>query len=379
MLAMPIIHPSAILYLIGFIGLFGPLVIIHEFGHYIVGRLCGVKVEAFSIGFGPELFAWHDKRGTRWRLALLPIGGYVRFFGDANAASAPGDVSRLTAAERAVAFPCKPLWQRTLVVAAGPFINLLFAAIIFAGFIFAYGEVHHPPIVGEIIPGTAAQIAGLKVGDRVVSVAGKATDDFMDILPLVMMRNNQSTPIVIERHNEMLTLSVTPQEKTNTDRFGNVYHIGFLGIGQSHYSLKKLGPVDAFIAGWVQVGRLVAMQADGVKQIVTGMRPTSDMSGTIRMAKTAGEVASLGLKPFIDFIAMMSVAVGAINLLPIPMLDGGHLLLYGFEAVLRKPVNQRIQEYALISGFALVIGLALFSFWNDLQAMGVLHRLEAIF
>ncbi len=376
---MSIIHPSAALYLIGFVGLFGPLVIIHEFGHYIVGRMCGVQVEAFSIGFGPELFAWHDKRGTRWRLALLPVGGYVRFFGDANAASAPGDVSQLTEAEKAVAFPCKPLWQRALIVAAGPFINLLFAAAIFACFIFAYGEVHHPPVVGEVIAKSAASKAGLKIGDRIISIAGKPIDDFSDILPVVMMRNNQPTPMVIERQHETLFLTVTPQEKSNTDRFGNVYRIGFLGIGQAEFKLIKLGPLDAFASGWKQVGKLIVMQADGLKQILTGMRPTSDMSGTLRMAKTAGEVASLGAKAFIDFIAMMSVAVGAINLLPIPMLDGGHLLLYAFEAVLRKPVNQRIQEYAMMSGFALVIGLALFSFWNDLQAMGVWQRLSTIF
>lgn len=376
---MPIIHPSAALYLIGFIGLFGPLVIIHEFGHYIVGRACGVRVETFSIGFGPELLAWHDKSGTRWRLALFPLGGYVRFFGDANAASAPDDVSGLTAAEKSVAFPCKPLWQRALIVAAGPFINLLLAAFIFAGFIFAYGEVHHPPVVGEIITGSAADHAGLKVGDRIVSVAGKEIDDFSDILPVVMMRNNQATPMIVERQHTMLFLTVTPQDKKNTDRFGNVYHVGFLGIGQSQYSLKKLNPLDAFVSGWKQVGRLIVMQVDGIKQIVSGMRPTSDMSGTLRMAKTAGEVASMGIKPFIDFIAMMSVAVGAINLLPIPMLDGGHLLLYAFEAVLRKPVNQRVQEYAMMSGFVLVIGLALFSFWNDLQAMGVWHHLSSIF
>lgn len=373
------IHPPVWLYLFGFLGLIGPLVVIHELGHYLAGRLFGVKVETFSLGFGPEVAAWTDGHGTRWRLAALPLGGYVKFFGDANGASQPSsDVSRLSAAERAVAFPCQPVWQRAIIVAAGPFINLLFAALVFGGFAYSYGERIVPPVVHEVVQGSAAAAAGLQPGDRILTVAGQRVYDFTEIQPLIMMRNNQLTELQIERHGHPMHVVTTPRDVVFKDRFGNSYHIGQLGIAAKTIEYRPVGPLRAFVVGWREVGHLIASQVDGIKQMVLGKRPSSDLGGALRMAKTAGEVATLGARDFLAFIALISVAVGAINLLPIPVLDGGHLLLYGFEALFRQPVDHRIQEWAFLAGFVLILSLGVFSIWNDLHAMGVWHRLAAV-
>jgi regulator of sigma E protease len=364
-------------YLIGLLLLIGPIVTLHELGHYLAGRLFGVHSEVFSFGFGKELIGYTDKRGTRWRISAIPLGGYVRFAGDANAASMPSRDAAATQDPRALT--SKPLWQRAVVAAAGPAINLISAALIFAGFIYVYGLYVASPVVQFVTKDSAAERAGIKVGDIIQTVNDKKIIDFADLKPVIMLRNGQPTRIELKRGSEVITVTAIPDTAKETDRFGNVYHLGRLGIGNQP-TKKDVVHYSAFGAlgqGVKQVGDVIAMQVDGIKQIVTGRRPLTDLSGLPRMSKTAGEIMTLGWKEFLSFMAVISVAIGAINLLPIPSLDGGHLLLYGIEGITRRPLNQRLLEAAYVSGFFLIVCLMIFTFWNDLQAMGAWSKLAS--
>jgi regulator of sigma E protease len=361
-------------WILGLLLLIGPLVTLHELGHYGAGRLFGVHADVFSFGFGPELIGITDRRGTRWRISAFPLGGYVKFAGDANAASLPA----AAAATDPRSLLAKPIWQRSIVVAAGPLTNLLVAALIFTGFTYAYGRAVAPPVIEAVTKGSVAERAGLLPGDRIVTIEGRVISDFQDIRPIILLRNEQPVAMVIERKGNLLNFTVVPQTLVEKDRFGNIYKTGRLGIGQSQYEMKPQTLFQALAHSPRQIGDFVVMQVDAFKQIITGRRPISDLSGFIRMSKTAGEVLTLGWQSFLFFLASVSIAIGVINLLPIPALDGGHLLIYGIEAVSRRPLNQKLLEMAYATGFLLIICLMIFTFWNDLQAMGAWSKLARL-
>ena len=371
--------PGLFLTIVAFLAVIGPLVFVHELGHYIVGRVFGVKAEAFSIGFGREIFGITDKRGTRWKFGWLPLGGYVRFAGDMNPASQPDPRwMMLPPEERNRTFQAKPVWQRALIVLAGPVTNFLLAILILAAFAMTIGVNRTPPVAGAIQPGSVAETAGFRTGDRVLSVNGRAIDDFGDFAELVISRPNQVLSVDLQRAGEPLTISVTPETHYRVDRFGNKYPFGRLGISSPRPVIERVGVLEAPGVAVRQTVGIVRMMVDGLGQIVTGMRSAKELGGPLRIAQFSGEAASAGAISFAYLVALISINLGFINLLPVPMLDGGHLLFYAVEAVRRKPVEPQVQEWAFRSGLLLLLGLMLFVTINDLSAFGLWRGLSGL-
>jgi regulator of sigma E protease len=364
--------PGLLITLVGFALVLGPLVFIHELGHYLAGRLFGVRADVFSIGFGRELVGWTDRRGTRWKLSLLPLGGYVQFAGDSNPAGQPSaEWLALPADDRARTMQGRPLWQRAIIVLAGPLTNLIVAVLIVAGFALANGKLVVPPVVGLVAPGSAADKAGIKPGDRVVALQGHAIDSFMTIKMDVSEHPGERMTITLDRGGHRLDLPITPQNHVETDRFGNSQSIGFLGIGPnlSMIERRSVGPIGALGEGLGQTRDIIAMTVTGLQQIVSGRRDARELGGPIKIAKYSGEQLVSGWQNFVGFIALISINLGFINLLPIPVLDGGHLVLFLAEAIRRKPVSQRGQEWAFGTGLALVVALMLFVTFNDASSL----------
>jgi regulator of sigma E protease len=362
--------PGVLISFLGFVLVLGPLVFLHELGHYLVGRWCGVKADVFSIGFGRELVGWTDKRGTRWKLSLLPLGGYVQFAGDMSPTSKPSaEWLALPAAERNRTFQAKALWQRALIVLAGPVTNLLVALVILSGFAMAYGKLVVPPVVGVVQPGSVAEKAGIRVGDRIVALRGGAVDTFLDVKRLVAEHPGEPLGLVVERDGKRQALPVVAALRSDADRFGNVQKIGFIGIGPASVQLVRVGPLQAVGEGARQMRDIVDTMVTGVVQIVTGRREVKELGGPIKIAKFSGEQLVSGWQPFVFFVALISINLGFINLLPIPVLDGGHLAFYAAEAVRRRPVSARGQEWAFRTGLALVVALMLIVTVNDVASL----------
>jgi regulator of sigma E protease len=361
------------MWIAGFLLVLGPLVTLHELGHYLVGRWFGVKADAFSIGFGKELAGWTDRRGTRWKLSALPLGGYVQFAGDMNPASQPGDLSLrgVPAEERDGYFQTKPLWQRALIVAAGPVTNFALAIAILAAFSFAYGKVQVPAIVDQVVEGSAAQEAGLQPGDRILSADGDQLEDFLELRDIVVQNPGEELTLEVERDGDNFAVDFLIPTVIERDRFGNEFSKGQLGIAAARGEIVPLGPVEAIGEGVRQTGDIVVMMVNGIRQIVTGLRPIDELGGPVKIAKFSGEQLSLGWRPFVFFAALISINLGFINLLPIPGLDGGHLAFYAAEAVRRKPLGRRSQEWAFRTGMAFVIAFMLFVTINDIASLPV--------
>jgi regulator of sigma E protease len=357
-----------------FLLLLGPLIVVHELGHYLVARWFGVKADAFSVGFGKELSGWTDRRGTRWKLCALPLGGYVQFAGDMNAVSMPGEVDEsLTPVERGELFQFKPLWQRSLIVLAGPVTNLFFAIASFAAFNIAYGRIVASPEVAEFTKDSAAEAAGLKLGDRIVSVGGNAIASFTDIPGRVVPYPGRTLTITVQREGAVIDIPVRIANFVQSDQFGNEARIGRLGIGanRENFEIVDVGPGEAVSLAWNQSIGMMRMMATGIGQIFTGERSVKELGGPIKIAKFSGEQFSLGWANFVSFAALISINLAFINLLPIPALDGGHLAFYAAEAVRRKPMGARSQEWAIRTGFALVLALMLFVTINDLASLPI--------
>lgn len=366
------VSPGFFMYVFGFLLLLGPLVTIHELGHYLVGRWFGVKAEVFSIGFGKELTGWTDKRGTRWKLAALPLGGYVQFAGDMNPASQPdAEWLKLTPAERECCFQAKPLWQRALIVLAGPAANFIFAIAILAGFLMAYGQLVAAPTIGVIEPGSVAARAGLQIGDRITAIGGATVDEFNDVSRLIAPHPRETLALELVRDDKPLRLDVIAAPKLERDKFGNEFTRGYLGIGPSNPEVRSVNPLQAVGLAVVQTRDMVGMMITGIGQIVTGQRSVEELGGPIKIAKFSGEQLSLGWRAFVAFAAFISINLGFINLLPIPVLDGGHLAFYAAEAIRRKPASQRSQEWAFRTGVAFVVALMLFVTINDLTSLNL--------
>jgi len=373
-------NPGFFFTILAFLIVIGPLVFVHEMGHYLVGRWFGVHAETFSIGFGHEIAAWHDKRGTRWRIGALPLGGYVKFAGDMNAASEADPAwLELPQAERNRTFPAKPLWQRALIVAAGPAVNLLFAALILAGFAFAYGENVTPAKIGTVAQDSAAAKAGLRAGDLILTMNGQTIEAFPELARSVVGHlPGDEVMLEVERGGSKIHVPVILGERVEVDRFGNEYHIAQIGIQATGATVRPVGLLEAPVVGLRRTGELVGMMADGLGQIVMGRRSLSELGGPLKMAQYSGEQAALGVEALIGFIALVSINLGFINLLPIPMLDGGHLFFYGIEAIQRRPVSPRFQEMAFRSGLALLLGLMIFVTLNDLASFGLWRGLSGL-
>ena len=364
--------PSFFVTIIAFILLLGPLVVVHELGHYLVGRLFGVKADTFSVGFGKELAGWTDRRGTRWKLSAIPLGGYVQFAGDENAASMPDSVaSSLPPEEYARTFQAQPLWQRSLIVLAGPVTNLLFAVAIFAAFNLAYGKVVATAEIAKFAENSSAEQAGLRIGDRITAIDDHEIASFMDIAERVAPYPGRTVTILVDRAGETVRLPVKVRESIERDQFNNEARIGRIGIGAATPVIEAVGPVEAVTLASSQTIGIMRLMATGLGQIITGERSINELGGPIKIAKYSGEQFSLGWLEFVGFAAMISINLAFINLLPIPALDGGHLAFYAAEAVRRKPLGLRSQEWAFRTGLALVLALTVFVTLNDIAGLPV--------
>ncbi len=364
---------------LAFLLVIGPLIFVHELGHYFVGRWCGVKAEVFSIGFGREIFGWTDRRGTRWKVGWLPLGGYVRFKGDMNPASTPSEEwLSLPPAERAETFQAKPLWQRFLIVLAGPVTNFLFAILVYIALFASYGEPRTTPVVSGIIENSAAERAGFQLGDRVVAIDGNAVGRFEDLASYVAIRPAQRMSFDVERGGRRLVIEATPSAETHRDRFGNEARVGRLGVARGGLEIATLAPHQAVGAAFRQTGDTVKMMVVTLGQVITGRRSLREMGGPLKIAQFSGQQASLGWLDFVLFMSLISINLGFINLLPIPLLDGGHLLFYAIEGVRRKPLKPEAQEWAFRTGLAMLLALMIFVTFNDLVSFGVFTRLGGL-
>lgn len=371
-------QPPVWLILIAFICALGPLVFVHEFGHYYVARLLRIPAEAFSIGFGRELFGWTDKRGTRWKVGWIPLGGYVRFVGDMSPASEPTPINDIPPELRDRAFQLRPLWQRFLVVLAGPAANFLTAILIFAAFFAFIGKPSTPNNVTQVAPGSAAARAGIEIGDKIVGVAGRSTSSFEEVSNTVLMRPGEQVDIAVERDGRQLVFPVTLATEKQRDRFGQEFKIGRLGVYAEGRVYERPPLLKLIPEASVYTYRVTRAMLDGLVQIITGRRSVKELGGPIKIAQIAGQQASVGVLEFIQLLAFFSINLGFINLLPVPMLDGGHLAFYAAEAVRRRPLSARATEWAFRGGLALILALVLVTTVNDLGSIGLIDRLQRL-
>jgi regulator of sigma E protease len=359
-------------YLIPFLFVLTVVVFAHEFGHFLVARWCGVGIKAFSIGFGPEIVGFTDRHGTRWKISWIPLGGYVKFIDDENVASAGGrrTLDQLTPEERARSFQGKSLAQRAAVVAAGPIANFLLAIVVFTAIFGVFGERITAAKVDIVNPGSAAERAGFLPGDRVISIDGTAIETFGEMQRIVAMSPDQPLHFVVDRSGKTIDITVTPELKTITDRFGNEMRMGLLGIQRKaapeEWTLKRHDPVTAFVMAVKETYFVISRSLGYLYDVVTGRESADQLGGPIRIAQVSGQVATAGFLALLNLCAIISVSIGLINLFPIPMLDGGHLLFYGIEALRGRPLSEGTQEMGFRIGLAFVLMLMIFATWNDL-------------
>lgn len=375
-----LIHHSLLTYVVPFLFVLTILVFVHEFGHFAVARWNGVRVEIFSIGFGPELFGWYDGRGTRWKFSAVPLGGYVKMFGDNDPSSGlpTTPLSQLSEREQAVSFHAKRLGQRAAIVVAGPLANFVFAFAVLAVMFMTYGQPFTPPVVGQVQQGSPAAAAGIRSGDRIVSINGQPIDSFEGVQQMVRLDPGLPLKIVVARGGRQVTLAATPKLTEFTDRFGNKYEVGLLGISRRGIAYVRRGPGSAVLQAGAEVWNLSSSTLEAVWQMIIGLRGTGDLGGPLRIAQLSGEVVQGGAVAVTWFLAVLSVNLGLINLFPVPVLDGGHLLFYAAEAVRGKPLSQKAQEYGFRIGLALVLTLMVFATWNDLVHLRIISYVRGL-
>jgi len=373
------------------------LVFVHEWGHYIVARMCGVKVETFSIGFGREIFGFNDKNGTRWKFSIVPLGGYVQMFGDSDPASAGHDESvegkegksrKMTAAEKKVAFYNQSLPKRSAIVVAGPAINFIFAIILLAGLYTVYGQPYVPPVAASLIADGPAERAGIQPDDKIVAINGNRIENFQDIVTAVAVNLDQELDVTVVSMVDIgvwdeanpTTLTMIPERKSVEDRFGFKHSKGLIGVvsPQGKSEVNEHSVLSATGAAVKETWGITTSTLKALGQMIMGVRSPEELGGILRIGAYAGEFAQAGIVSLITFTALLSVNLGLINLFPIPMLDGGHLAMYGVEALKGSPLNARIQEYAFRTGFAAVVFFMLFATWNDLVQLRVIDYLKNI-
>jgi regulator of sigma E protease len=359
--------------LLSFLFVLTVVVFFHELGHFLVARWCGVAIKTFSIGFGPEIAGFNDRHGTRWRLSWIPLGGYVKFIDDDNVASAQSGsktFEQLSPEDRKRSFQGKPVWQRAAVVAAGPIANFILAIFIFTAIFTFFGEQTTAAKVDVVTAGSAAEKAGFKPGDRVVSIDGEQIKNFNEMQLIVSTHPGQELHFVVERNGKMLELAAVPELKETPDGFGGTLRRGLLGIQRSasptEWTVERHDPLTALGMAVNHCYSIVAQTFGYLRDVIVGRQAADQLGGPIRIAQISGQVAALGIGPLLNLIAFISVSIGLINLFPIPMLDGGHLLFYGIEAVRGRPLSENAQEIGFRIGLALVLMLMIFATWNDL-------------
>ncbi|MFZ1682000.1 MAG: RIP metalloprotease RseP [Rhizobiaceae bacterium] len=358
--------------LLAFVFVLVVVVFVHEMGHFLVGRWCGIGVKTFSIGFGPELLAWNDRKGTRWRIAAIPLGGYVRFVGDGGAASEPdaAEVEKLTEEEKRIAFPTQPVWKRAATVFAGPMANFILAVAVFAVMFMIYGKFESEPVVAKVMPGSPAEAAGLLPGDRFVVVDGVRIETFTDVQRIVSARAGEPLVIVVLRDGKEVTVTATPEAKEQTDALGNVVKVGLIGVASDEAMgnprVVELSPPAAFVEAVKETGFVIARTFDFLKRFVAGREDKCQLGGPVKIADMAGKAADKGFSWLVQLIAMLSIGIGVLNLVPLPPLDGGHLAFYAVEAAIGRPVPPAAMDFVYRIGFFLVLAFMAFVFWNDL-------------
>ena len=359
--------------LVPFLFVLTVVVFVHEMGHYLIGRWCGIGVKAFSIGFGPEILGFYDRHGTRWKLCAIPLGGYVKFVGDMNATSSQPsteEIESLTEAERKVAFHTQPIWKRAATVVAGPVFNFLLTIAVFAVLFSLYGRPVLEPMVAEVTAGSPAEKAGILPGDRFVKVDGNKVETFADVQRLVSGRAGDPITFTMLRGGKEIALTATPEPMEQQDALGNKVKVAVIGVvnnaevGQPR--LISYTPAGAVVAAVEETGHVIERTGQFLQRFALGREDKCQLGGPIKIAKMSGQAAKLGFEWLVQLVAFLSVGIGFLNLLPIPPLDGGHLLFYGVEAVIRRPVSERTMEMAYRTGLLLVLGFMGFVFWNDL-------------
>lgn len=358
--------------LLPFLAVLTIVVFVHEMGHYLVGRWCGIGVKAFSVGLGPELFGFTDKHGTRWKFSAVPLGGYVKFLGDMNATSTPdsGELEKLTEAEKRVAFHTQPVWKRAATVVAGPLFNFLLTIAVFTVLLLAYGKVVVEPMVASVQPNSPAAEAGFMPGDRFVSVDGSTVSSFDQVQRIVQRRAGDPIVFVLRRGDTEVSLTATPEIREIKDPLGNTMKVGIIGVQND----EKLGqprnvtytPLTALQESVRDTGAIVVMTGQFLKRLVTGREDRCQLGGPVKIAKMSGQAAALGIEWLIQLAALLSVGIGILNLLPIPPLDGGHLAFYAIEAAMRRPVSERAMDLVYRVGFFAVLTFMVFVFWQDI-------------
>jgi regulator of sigma E protease len=358
--------------LIPFLFVLTLVVFFHELGHFLIARWAGVRVLVFSIGFGPELFGFNDRHGTRWKVSAIPLGGYVKFFGDDNAASVPDQaaLAAMSEEERRHSFVHQPVGPRAAIVVAGPLANFLLAIVIFAGLFMIFGKPSTSPRVDAVQPGSAAAAAGFQPGDLVLTINGRPIDSFPDMQQIVSTSAGETLVFEVDRGGARVTLKAVPALKEIKDRFGNVIRQGQLGITRSptpedtHF--QPVGPLKAVELGVQRTWFVVERTLSYIGGVVAGREAADQLGGPIRIAQVSGQVATEGLASLFSLAAVLSVSIGLLNLFPVPLLDGGHLLFYAIEAVRGKPLSERAQEVGFRIGLAIVVMLMIFATYNDI-------------
>ncbi|MDB9956820.1 RIP metalloprotease RseP [Candidatus Pelagibacter sp.] len=365
-------------YILPFIVLIVIVVFIHEYGHYYFAKRFGVGVTDFSIGFGKEMFGWNDKSGTRWKVCVIPLGGYVKFFGDRNVYSQADNekiIKEYSKEDQDKLFVLKPLYQRALIVFGGPLANFLLAILIFFSVYTFAGKDFTPAVINEVQKDSPAMVAGLKDNDIVVSIDGNEVTSIMDVSKYIMMSTDEFINFTVNRYDQDLTFRVKPNIVEGEDNLGNKISKRMVGIKLGAYNNEvnhvKLGPAKALFYAVNEVYYVSASSLKYIGSMLTGNGDTSQLGGPIRIAKISGQVAEFGILPFISLMAYISISLGLINLFPIPMLDGGHLMFYGIEKVLGRPLSQKTQEGFFRIGMFLLLSLMFFTTFNDLKDVGL--------
>ncbi|MEC9368784.1 MAG: RIP metalloprotease RseP [Pseudomonadota bacterium] len=365
-------------YAVPFLFVLTVVVFFHELGHFLVARWCGVAVKVFSIGFGREIFGFNDRHGTRWRVAWIPLGGYVKFVGDENAASVPDQASMkdMTEREKAGNFHLKPLPKRAAVVAAGPIANFILAVAIFA-FTFTFiGQRITPALVDAVTPGSAAEKSGFQPGDLILRIDGQKIDNFGEMQRIVSTSPGRTLEFVVQRNDREVTMTAIPDRKEIIDRFGNKMNLGLLGVRRStsadDWVLQRYDPLTALWKGVEETYFVIERTLSYLGDVIIGKEAADQLGGPLRIAQVSGQVATAGFVALLHLAAVLSVSIGLLNLFPIPLLDGGHLLFYAIEAVRGRPLSDRALEIGFRIGFAMVLMLMIFATWNDLNHFGSL-------
>lgn len=372
-------NPGILFTVLAFLLVIGPLIFVHELGHYFAGRAFGVKADVFSIGFGREIAGYTDSRGTRWKLGWMPMGGYVKFAGDMNPASTPTpEWLALPPEDRERTFQAKPVWQRFLIVFAGPATNFIIAIAIFMAFFAAFGVPRTPSVISAVMDGSPAAHAGMKAGDQVVAIAGRPIDTFDELADMIRFRPEERLRLDIVRSGKPIVVSVFTVANVERDRFGNEFRKGTIGVMSGTQVIEPVPFHRLPVEATRQTFGIVRMMVDTLGQIITGRRSVKELGGPIKIAQVSGQQASLGPLNFVMLMALISINLGFINLLPIPMLDGGHLVFYLFEGIARRPVPERAMEWAFRSGLLVLLSFMVFVTLNDILSLGALKRLAGL-